>query len=631
MSIKQSRWTFFGISIFLIALTWAVFGQTGRYQFVNYDDPLYVLDNAHVRAGLTWPGIGWAFTHVHSQNWHPLTTISHMLDCQLFGVNPGAHHLVNVFFHSIAAVLLFALLAQITHGPSRAGGIWLSGFVAAVFAVHPLRVESVAWIAERKDVLSGMFFMLTLIAYAAYTRKRTVGRYLTMSILFGCGLMSKPMLMTTPFILLLLDYWPLNRFEGSTVSKLILEKVPLFVLSIGSCVATLWAQNFALGSTEFLPLQWRITNAVFSYFEYVRQMFWPTDLIPFYVHPEGRLEMWRLVFASIILIALTAIAFMRRRKNPYLIVGWFWYLVMLVPVIGIVQVGLQGHADRYTYLPQIGLDIALVWMIWDLTKSCLPRHSASAKAGRQQKIVLSGAGALVVGALSILSWKQTTHWRDTETLWRHTLAVTPDSDVAHAGLGGILFVRGQIEESIDHYERALRLRDGNTAAHFGLGRALAAKQKTDAAIFHFQKALSIQPDYIGASNDLGVLFASKGEIKEAVAAWEQSLSFDPDNADAANNIAWVRATAADADLRDGRQALELAQHALRAGGENPVVLRTLAAAQAENGQFAEAIATCQRGEELARRDGDSAMVESLGNCTESFRRGEALRGTQISH
>lgn len=620
MSIKQSRWTFFGISIFLIALTWAVFAQTGRYQFVNYDDPLYVLDNAHVRAGLTWRGIEWAFTHVHSQNWHPLTTISHMLDCQLFGVNPGAHHLVNVFFHSIAAVLLFILLAQITDGPSRTGGIWLSGFVAAVFAIHPLRVESVAWIAERKDVLSGVFFMLTLIAYVAYTRKQTVGRYLTMSILYGCGLMSKPMLITTPLILLLLDYWPLDRFARSTASKLLIEKIPLFALSIGSCVATLWAQNFALGSTEFLPLQWRITNAVFSYFEYVRQMFWPVDLIPFYVHPEGRLEMWRFLFAAIVLIALTAIVFIRRRKNPYLIVGWFWYLIMLIPVIGIVQVGLQGHADRYTYLPQIGLEIALVWLIWDLTKSW-----------RQRKIVLSGAGALVVCTLSILSWKQATHWRDTEALWRHTLAVTPDSDVAHAGLGGILFVRGRIDESIDHYESALRLRDGNVAAHFGLGRALAAKQKTDAAIFHFQKALSIQPDYIGASNDLGVLFASKGEIKEAVAAWEQSLSFDPENADAANNIAWVRATAADGDLRDGRKALKLAQIALRAGGENPVVLRTLAAAQAENGEFAEAIATCQQGEELARRSGDSAMVETLRNCAESFRRGEALRGTQVSH
>jgi len=625
VSIKQSRWTLIGISIFLIALTWAVFAQTGNYRFVNYDDPLYVLDNAHVRAGLTWRGIAWAFTHVHSQNWHPLTTMSHMLDCQLFGLNPGAHHLVNVFFHSIAAVLLFILLAQITNR------IWASAFVAAVFAIHPLRVESVAWIAERKDVLSGVFFMLTLLAYFRWTRKQTVGRYLAMSILFGCGLMSKPMLITTPIILLLLDYWPLNRFSGATLSKLVIEKIPLFALSAGSCVATLWAQNFALGSTQFLPLQWRVTNALFSYFEYVRQMFWPVDLIPFYVHLENRLEIWRLLIAAISLIVLTAIVIFRRKQNPYLLVGWLWYIVMLIPVIGIVQVGLQGHADRYTYLPQIGLDIALVWLIWDLTKSCLPRRSASAKAGRPQKIVLSSAAAIVLVTLSSLSWKQTTHWRDTEALWRHTLAVTPDSDVAHAGLGGILFVRGQIDESIDHYERALRLRDGNVAAHFGLGRALAAKQKTDPAIFHFQKALSIQPDNIGASNDLGVMFASKGEIREAISTWQQSLSFDPDNADAANNIAWVRATATDPDLRDGREALELAQRALRSGGENPVALRTLAAAQAENGQFAKAIATCRRGEELAQKNGDRAMAESLHSCAESFRRGEALRGTQVSH
>jgi len=625
VSIKQSRWTLIGIGIFLIALTWAVFGQTGNYQFVNYDDPLYVLDNAHVRAGLTWRGIAWAFTHVHSQNWHPLTTMSHMLDCQLFGVNPGAHHLVNVFFHSIAAVLLFILLAQITNR------VWASAFVAAVFAIHPLRVESVAWIAERKDVLSGVFFMLTLLAYFRWTRKQTVGRYLAMSILFGCGLMSKPMLITTPIILLLLDYWPLNRFSRATLSKLVIEKIPLFALSAGSCVATLWAQNFALGSTQFLPLQWRVTNALFSYFEYVRQMFWPVDLIPFYVHPENRLEIWRLLIAAISLIALTAIVIVRRKQNPYLLVGWLWYIVMLIPVIGIVQVGLQGHADRYTYLPQIGLDIALVWLIWDLTKSCLPRRSASAKAGRPQRIMLGSAAAIVLITLSSLSWKQTRHWRDTEALWRHTLAVTPDSDVAHAGLGGILFVRGQIDESIDHYERALRLRDGNVAAHFGLGRALAAKQKTDPAIFHFQKALSIQPDNIGASNDLGVMFASKGEIREAISAWQQSLSFDPDNADAANNIAWVRATATDPGLREGREALELAQRALRSGGENPVALRTLAAAQAENGQFAEAIATCRRGEELAQKNGDRAMAESLHSCAESFRRGEALRGTQVSH
>ena len=598
----------------LVAITFAVFGQTFGNDFVNYDDPLYVLDNAHVRAGLTWRGIVWAFTHVHSQNWHPLTSISHMLDCQLFGVNPGPQHLVNVFFHSIAAALLFVFLWRAT---TR---LWLSAFAAAVFAIHPLRVESVAWIAERKDVLSGMFFMLTLIAYLAYTRTRSIGRYLAMSILFACGLMSKPMLVTTPIVLLLLDYWPLERVANLNWRKLFLEKVPLFALSAGSVVMTLWAQNFALGSTEYLPLQWRITNAVFSYFKYVRQMLWPNDLIPFYVHPENRLAIWQLLLAGFVLLSLTAIAFVRRRQNPYLFVGWLWYLVMLVPVIGIVQVGLQGHADRYTYLPQIGLSIAVAWLTFDLTRSW---HA--------QRIVLSGAGAIVVAILSILSWRQTTHWRDTETLWRHTLAVTPDNDVAHAGLAGILFVRGQVDESIDHYETALRLRDGNAAAHFGLGRALAAKQKTDAAVFHFQKALSIQPDYIAASNDLGVALASKGEIKEAIEAWRQTLSFDPDSADAANNLGWVRATAADANLRDGKEALELARRALGSGGENAVVLRTLAAAQAENGQFAEAVAACQRAEELALRNGDRAMVENLRSCLELFRRGEALHGTQVSH
>jgi protein O-mannosyl-transferase len=630
VKIENRQWVRLGIGVLLIAITWAVFGQTVHHQFINYDDPLYVLDNEHVRAGISWPGIEWAFTHVHSQNWHPLTTISHMLDCELFGVNPGAHHLVNVFWHSIAAVLVFILLFQSTNRT------WASAFVAAVFTVHPLRVESVAWIAERKDVLSGGFFLLTLIAYVAYVRKRTLGRYLATSILLACGLMSKPMLVTTPLVLLLLDYWPLRRFEKTqdrrrARAEIILEKIPLFALSIGSIIATLWAQNFALGSTEFLPLKWRITNAIFSYFEYVRQTFWPVDLIPFYVHPENRLEMWRLILAIVFLIAVTAIAFIRRRQNPYLIVGWLWYLVMLLPVIGIVQVGLQGHADRYTYLPQIGLLIAIVWLICDLTKSCLSRRTGSAKAERAQKIILGVAAVIVVGTLSILSAKQTTYWRDTETLWRHTLDITPNNDVAHAGLAGILFVRGQIDESIDHYQRALRLRDGNVGAQFGLGRALAAKQKIDPAIFHYQKALSIQPDYVAASNDLGVLLASKGEVRQAIEAWRQTLSFDPDNPDAANNIAWMRATAADADLRDGKEALELARRALRSGDKNPVMLRTLAAAQAENGEFADAIATAERAEELAKKSGDRVMAKNLHDCIESFQRREALHSTQVSH
>ena len=629
--MKQSWRTLVGVAFFLAALTWAVFGQTIHHQFINYDDPLYVYDNAHVRAGLSWHGIAWAFTHIHSQNWHPLTTISHMLDCQLFGVNPGAHHLVNVFWHSVAAALLFVLLAQVTDGSSstraesvrladRTGGIWPSAFVAAVFAIHPLRVESVAWIAERKDVLSGAFFMLTLVAYFQWTRKPTLGRYVAMSILFACGLMSKPMLVTTPIVLLLLDYWPLERFAKSTTAKLVIEKIPLFALSIGSVVATLWAQNFALGSTEFLPLRWRITNAIFSYFEYIRQMFWPVDLIPFYNHPENRLELWKLLLSVCVVIALTAIGFIRRRKNPYLLVGWFWYVVMLVPVIGIVQVGLQGHADRYTYLPQIGLYVAIVWLIRDLTKSW-----------RQQRVILGAAAAIILGSLSILSRKQTTHWRDTEALWSYTLTVTPENDVAHAGLAGILFVRGQVDEAIRHYEIALRLRSGNVAAQFGLARALASKQKVDEAISHYQKALSIQPDNAAASNDLGVMFASKGEIDNAIAAWRLTLSFDPDNADAANDLAWVLATSADPNLRDGKEAVDLARRAIRSGGENPVVLRTLAAALAENDQFAEAVSTAERAKNLATSRGDSAMAANLQHCAELFRRGEPLHSTQVSH
>jgi tetratricopeptide (TPR) repeat protein len=458
------------------------------------------------------------------------------------------------------------------------------------------------------------------------------------------------MLVTTPFVLLLLDYWPLGRMrsaksemrsaKGETRSRisttqrvhvstsdrwaavrgLIVEKIPLFLLSAGSVVATLWAQNFALGSSEFLPLKWRITNALFSYFEYVRQMFWPVNLIPFYVHPENRLEIWRLAIAVAFILVMTGIALIRRRQNPYLIFGWLWYLIMLLPVIGIVQVGLQGHADRYTYLPEIGLIIAVVWTIWDLLNSFAAR-----------KIIFVTFGFVVVATLSLLSAKQTTYWRDTETLWRHTLAVTPESDVALTGLGGILFSRGEIDAAIDDYERALRLRDGNVAAHFGLARALAAQQKVDPAIVHLRKTLEIQPDYIGASNDLGLLLASKGEIADAIAAWRQTLLFDADNPDANNNIAWVWSTASDSALRNGSEALEFARRAIATGGENAVVLRTLAAAEAETGQFDKAIATCQRGEQLALRNGDAGMAESLRHCVELFQREQPLRSTQVAH
>ena len=600
-----------GVTLGLIALTWAIFGQTIGFQFVNYDDSIYVLENAHIRGGLSWNGVGWAFTHIHSQNWHPFTTISHMMDCQLFGLKPGWHHFINVLLHAAAAVLLFFVLEEMTTA------LWTSAFVAAVFAIHPLRVESVAWISERKDVLSGVFFMVTLIAYARWVRQRSVGRYVALSISLACGLMSKPMLVTTPAVLLLLDYWPLAR--TSRARKLIVEKIPLFVLSTLACFTTLWAQNFALGSTGHLPLQWRITNAIVSYVDYIRQMFWPVDLVPFYVHPENRLSMFHLGAAAVILAAITAVALVRRRDHPYVLVGWLWYIVMLTPVIGIVQVGLQARADRYTYLPQIGLYIALFWLIRDLTKPW-----------RYRRLVFGTAATFSLVTLSILSWKQTTYWHDSETLWTHTLAVTPNNDVAHAGLAGILFVRGQTDAAIEHYQRALALRSGNVAAHYGLAMALARERKIDAAIAHFQEVLSIQPDNLQASNYLGALLAGKGQLEEAIGAWRQALFFDPDNADAANNLAWVLATASDAALRNGKEALDLANRAIRSAGENPSILRTLAAALAENNRFPEAVETAERAEQMAVSSGDNAMAETLRNCAESFRRGEGWHNTQVS-
>src|SRR5437867_757213 len=320
-----SRLAYFAVCGAIVVLIGIVFGQTLSHDFVNYDDKTYVYGNPLVSAGLSLHGLSRAFVDIQTNNWHPLTIISHMIDCQFYDLKAGGHHFTNVLLHTIAALLLFVFLCDVT------GRFWSSAFVTALFALHPLRVESVAWIAERKDVLSAVFFFLTLGAYARYVRAPSLGRYLMMSILFACGLMSKPMLVTTPIVLLFLDYWPLER--RSTIAKLLVEKIPLFALSIACCIATLLAQNLALGSTEHLPLQWRITNAIVTYFDYIRQMFWPVDLVSFYVHLENRLSMLRLLVAAIILIAITAIAFAGRKKNPYILVGWLGYVAMLMPVI----------------------------------------------------------------------------------------------------------------------------------------------------------------------------------------------------------------------------------------------------------------------------------------------------------
>ena len=597
----------------LVAVVAAVFGRAAGHQFVNYDDQSYILENPHVLAGISIDGVKWAFTHIHSQNWHPLTTLTHMLDCSLYGINPAGPHAENVALHAIASALLVLVLRAMT------GAVWRSAFVAALFAIHPLRVESVAWVSERKDVLSALFFMLTLGAYAWYARSRAAGRMVLVALFLALGLMAKPMLVTTPLVLLLLDIWPLNRISFDRLfassRRPILEKLPLFVISAASCAATISAQRIAIGTTVYLPLRWRLNGTIDSYVQYLKQLVWPVDLVPFYPHVEGSIATWWLALEAALLVAITLAVFLTRRSRPYQLVGWLWYLITLLPVIGIVQVGLQGHADRYTYLPHIGLLLGATWSIAD-----------AMRAFAWRKIILIPSAAAAIVALAILSWRQTGVWRDTETLWRHTLAIDPNNDVAHAGLGGILVAQGQVAAGIAHYDRALEIRPGNAAAENGLAVAYTVQNRPQDAIEHWKKMLEVLPDNVDAHVSLGLLYAGQVRIREALAEWELALRYDETNAAAANNIAWVLATSPDPALRDGTRAIELAQIAVRStNGKSVLQLQALAAAYAEAGKFEEALATVERIRQLAPELGEQDKLVDLDAWAAKFRSGVAIR------
>ncbi len=515
----------FAIAAALVAITFAVFAQTLGHGLVNYDDPVYVSENPHIQAGLNWRSLFWAFTHVHSHNWHPLTTMSHMLDCQLFGFKPGAHHFVNVLLHTASAVLLFLLLEQATRSPNWTGIIWRSAFVAAVFAVHPLHVESVAWVSERKDVLSGFFFMLTLLSYFHYTREPKVSRYLIMSILFACGLMSKPMLVTLPAVLLLLDYWPLNRFEQSSALKLVLEKIPLFILSIGSAVATLIAQRGGIVQIGHLPLTWRAANAASVYLIYVWQMIWPANLATIYPHP-GRLPVWETACAVALLVLITGGAFLLRKGQPYFIIGWLWYLIMLLPVIGLIQVGSQAHADRYTYLSQIGLCIAATWGIADLSRSF-----------RYRREILTVAAPMIVAVLAWRAWIQTAYWHDTERLWNRTFAVTKRNDIAHFAMGEFLLKAHRLDEAITQFQIVLAGHPYEPDANFQIGCAFMEKGELDLAIRHFGRTLKIQPENSEAETNLGNVLLKSERMEEAVEHYQNVVRREPSSALAHYNLA----------------------------------------------------------------------------------------------
>jgi tetratricopeptide (TPR) repeat protein len=544
-----------------------IFGQTVGYGFVSYDDGMYVYENAHVSRGLTTQGIGWAFTHEHGGNWHPLTSLSHMVDCQLFGLHAGWHHLINVLLHAATVILLLLVLWRMTDD------LWPSALVAALFAVHPLRVESVAWIAERKDVLSGFCFMLTLAAYLGYVRNRfSLVRYLVLLAVFVLGLMAKPMLVTLPFVLLLLDYWPLGRMRAEAdgansrrLSHLLLEKIPLFVLAAVACALALWSQSEGSALNQQLPFSWRIGNAIVSYASYLGQLFCPTHLAVFYPHPGANLPAWKILVAVIILASVSTAALAYRRRYPYLLIGWLWYLGMLVPVIGLVQTGSQARADRYTYLSEIGLCMALAWGAVAILR---------ARSYRGWPVAVTSA--LVLAILTVRAWQQTCCWCDSESLWRSAVAAVPRNGLAHCKLadalarqhrfaeamtqyqeavdvdptiaeahnnfGFALASRGQLDEAIRQYEAALAIDPYYAEAHNNLGLTLAARGRIDQARDHYQKALENHRDYADAHNNLGLTLAALGQIDQAIAHYQQAVEINPDFAQAHNNlgIAWAR-------------------------------------------------------------------------------------------
>lgn len=568
-----------GLCVGLVALVWFVFGQAARFPFINFDDPEYVYEVPEINSGLSLHNVAWAFTHWPSTNWFPLKNISHMFEFQFYGFNPGLFHLTNIVLHAIAVVLLFFVLRAMTASD------WRSAFVAAIFAIHPLRVESVAWIEERKDVLSGVFFMLTLATYLCYTRKPSIARYLTISILFAAGLLSKPMLVTTPVILLFLDYWPLGRMiDRSTFWRLIAEKIPLFVLSFADAFLSGGGIAAAHSAADQLPFLARLGNALVSYVVYISQMIWPINLGVFYPFPQNGLPTWQPIVAAAILLAITFAVFALRKSRPYLLVGWFWYLIMLAPVVGIIQINLQAHADRYTYLPQIGLLIMISWGVADLIAYWPYRVQ-----------VASAAAVVVILAFAFAARAQTAYWRDSETLWAHTIAVTKDNYFAHASLADLLMRRGRVNEAIDHSE----------------------------------KALEIRPNDADAQNNLGLAMLQTGETKRAVAHLEKALEINPGHMNAEVNLAWVLATSPDGSLRNGARAVQLSEDIInRAGHPNAIVLRTIAAAYAESGRFNDAIAAAQQAIEIAKTTGNEALILDLQRSIAAYQSNQPIRSGQ---
>jgi protein O-mannosyl-transferase len=527
------------ISLLLILGTLAVFWQVQHHDFIELDDRMYVTENSHVQQGLTMRGVIWGFTTFHAANWHPLTWMSHMLDCELFGLQPGMHHVTSLLLHTANTVLLFFLLRLMT------GAIWRSAFVAALFALHPIHVESVVWISERKDILGAFFWLLTMWAYTHYVQSQRFGLYFLTLVFFALGLMSKPMLVTLPFVLLLVDYWPLNRFQfgqshknsslravRSLTGGVLLEKIPFFLLSAGSCILTFLAQQKAgaLRTLDIIPLKIRITNALISYLDYIGKMVWPHNLAIFYPHP-GNIPIWHVIGAGLFLASMTFLSAILVRRGPrfsYYAVGWLWYLGTLVPVIGLVQVGSQAMADRYTYIPLIGISIIISWGLYDLVRKW-----------KNSYMVLTISAGVVLLALITCTWFQVGLWKNSIILFEHAIKATDNNYKAHNLLGIALERQGRLSDALGHYFQAVGYKPDYAEGYYNIATVLMRQGKLKRSVEYYFSALRIKPEYADAHNNLGVALAKQGKLKEAVYHFHKALRIDPGFSQAQGNLGAV--------------------------------------------------------------------------------------------
>ncbi len=595
--MPHRRWKIIAC-LFLVVATLAVYAEVKNHQFVNYDDVLFVTDNPTVQGGLTLHGLIGAFTSACAGLWLPLTMLSHMLDCQLFGLHPGGHHLTSLLFHIANTLLLFLWLQRTT------GALGPSFLVAALFGLHPLHVESVAWVAERKDVLSTFFWLLTMWAYVWYVEAPGLGRYLLTLVCFILGLMAKPMLVTLPLVLLLLDYWPLHRWtlnrsaavsrskgrsrvspdkknhQGVSIKRLVWEKAPLFALAALFSIMAFFAEKAigAVASLQDLALTSRLANAMVAYVSYLGQMFWPAHLAILYPLPRHNLPIWQALAAGLALAVLTLLALRQARRHPYLPVGWLWYLGTLLPVIGLVQLGGQSMADRYTYVPFIGLFIMAAYGMADL-----------GARWRVPRFLLPVGAGLVLSALMICTWMQVGYWRDSISLYEHTLKVTGSNPLIQSNLGFALAAQGKMDQAVDQYTEALRLQPDLADTHNDLGMALAAQGKMEQARDQFAEAVRLKPGLARAHNNLGLALAAQGQLDQAMAEYAEALRLKPEFAEAHYNLGLALAAQGKLD-----EAVAQYTEALRLQPDLAKAHNSLGLALAKQGKIDEAIARFQK-------------------------------------